>query len=156
MGLLKLSVIFLLSLITMTLAEPPGCKIRITDRGLEMRKISDNRCNYHLVAYKGLWLLTGFCLTSLQWRPRLRGSWKESWVTSPCQRCVVKRAASSTPSKSMFTLHLLDFPSFTQHVAHRALMWSCTRTVSFRVEHLSEKHKECLFKSSSVPDFELR
>uniref|UniRef100_A0A672N860 Phospholipid transfer protein-like n=1 Tax=Sinocyclocheilus grahami TaxID=75366 RepID=A0A672N860_SINGR len=38
MGLLKVSVIFLLSLITMTLAEPPGCKIRITDRGLEMLK----------------------------------------------------------------------------------------------------------------------
>uniref|UniRef100_A0A8C1KP66 Phospholipid transfer protein n=1 Tax=Cyprinus carpio TaxID=7962 RepID=A0A8C1KP66_CYPCA len=38
MGLLQVSVIFLLSLITMTLAEPPGCKIRITDRGLEMLK----------------------------------------------------------------------------------------------------------------------
>lgn len=38
MGLLRVSVIFLLSLITMTLAEPPGCKIRITDRGLEMLK----------------------------------------------------------------------------------------------------------------------
>ncbi|XP_056126559.1 phospholipid transfer protein [Rhinichthys klamathensis goyatoka] len=38
MGLLKVSVIFLLSLVTMTLAQPPGCKIRITDRGLEMLK----------------------------------------------------------------------------------------------------------------------
>uniref|UniRef100_A0A672NAP6 Phospholipid transfer protein-like n=1 Tax=Sinocyclocheilus grahami TaxID=75366 RepID=A0A672NAP6_SINGR len=41
MGLLKVSVIFLLSLITMTLAEPPGCKIRITDRGLEMQELSN-------------------------------------------------------------------------------------------------------------------
>uniref|UniRef100_A0A8C1HFK1 Phospholipid transfer protein n=1 Tax=Cyprinus carpio carpio TaxID=630221 RepID=A0A8C1HFK1_CYPCA len=43
MGLLKVSVIFLLSLITMTLAEPPGCKIRITDRGLEMLKAETKR-----------------------------------------------------------------------------------------------------------------
>lgn len=38
MGLLKVSVVFILSLITMTLAEPPGCKIRITKKGLEMLK----------------------------------------------------------------------------------------------------------------------
>uniref|UniRef100_A0A673J8P1 Phospholipid transfer protein-like n=1 Tax=Sinocyclocheilus rhinocerous TaxID=307959 RepID=A0A673J8P1_9TELE len=43
MGLLQVSVIFLLSLITMTLAEPPGCKIRITDRGLEMLKAETKR-----------------------------------------------------------------------------------------------------------------
>uniref|UniRef100_A0A8C2J504 Phospholipid transfer protein n=1 Tax=Cyprinus carpio TaxID=7962 RepID=A0A8C2J504_CYPCA len=43
MGLLQVSVIFLLSLITMTLAEPPGCKIRITDRGLEMLKTETKR-----------------------------------------------------------------------------------------------------------------
>uniref|UniRef100_A0A8C1CEA8 Phospholipid transfer protein n=1 Tax=Cyprinus carpio carpio TaxID=630221 RepID=A0A8C1CEA8_CYPCA len=40
---LFVSVIFLLSLITMTLAEPPGCKIRITDRGLEMLKAETKR-----------------------------------------------------------------------------------------------------------------
>uniref|UniRef100_A0A673J8J9 Phospholipid transfer protein-like n=1 Tax=Sinocyclocheilus rhinocerous TaxID=307959 RepID=A0A673J8J9_9TELE len=39
----SISVIFLLSLITMTLAEPPGCKIRITDRGLEMLKAETKR-----------------------------------------------------------------------------------------------------------------
>ncbi|XP_073726614.1 phospholipid transfer protein [Misgurnus anguillicaudatus] len=39
MGLFEVSVIALLSFITMTeLAEPPGCKIRITARGLEMLK----------------------------------------------------------------------------------------------------------------------
>ncbi|KTG44317.1 hypothetical protein cypCar_00009586 [Cyprinus carpio] len=43
MGLLQVSVIFLLSLTTMTLAEPPGCKIRITDRGLEMLKTETKR-----------------------------------------------------------------------------------------------------------------
>uniref|UniRef100_A0A672NDQ2 Phospholipid transfer protein-like n=1 Tax=Sinocyclocheilus grahami TaxID=75366 RepID=A0A672NDQ2_SINGR len=43
MGLLQVSVIFLLSFITMTLAEPPGCKIRITDRGLEMLKAETKR-----------------------------------------------------------------------------------------------------------------
>ncbi|TRY89657.1 hypothetical protein DNTS_021530 [Danionella cerebrum] len=38
MGLLSVSVIFLLSIITMTSAVSPGCKIRITTRGLEMLK----------------------------------------------------------------------------------------------------------------------
>ncbi|XP_051997167.1 phospholipid transfer protein-like [Xyrauchen texanus] len=38
MGVFEVSVIFLLSLVTMTSAEPPGCKIRITARGLEMLK----------------------------------------------------------------------------------------------------------------------
>ncbi|XP_052456301.1 phospholipid transfer protein [Carassius gibelio] len=43
MGVLNVSVIFLLSLITMTLAELPGCRIRITDRGLEMLKAETKR-----------------------------------------------------------------------------------------------------------------
>ncbi len=103
MGLLRVSVIFLLSLITMTLAEPPGCKIRITDRGLEMCRISIFRLNMQL-SFSSLYKSqTGLCLTCLQWRPRQRSSWKKSWVTSACQRCAVKRAASSTPSKSKFT-----------------------------------------------------
>ncbi|XP_051985497.1 phospholipid transfer protein-like isoform X1 [Xyrauchen texanus] len=38
MGLFEVSIVLLLTLITMTSAEPPGCKIRITARGLMMLK----------------------------------------------------------------------------------------------------------------------
>ncbi|KAI1891030.1 hypothetical protein AGOR_G00159660 [Albula goreensis] len=39
----RLDVLFLLALVAMTTAEPPGCKIRITSRGLEMLRAETQR-----------------------------------------------------------------------------------------------------------------
>ncbi|KAJ8259283.1 hypothetical protein COCON_G00182950 [Conger conger] len=43
MALFRALAIFLLALVTMTTAEPPACKIRITSRGLEMLKTETQR-----------------------------------------------------------------------------------------------------------------